>query len=376
MTHSLHVLVPLSCELRSFVPQAIHGDRVDHRELGFVHPVHAGMPVAEVVVAAGAHFAPASAAALLGEGCALAHRHDAPGETGGETASPVPVVATRDGHLEWDGGRLVVRETLAVGADITYRIGNIRYPGDLVVRGMVRTAFHLHARAMRIEGLLEGAYVECETLDAQGGIKAGSAGRIRAGTALVATFMENANASAGARIDITGSALHNDLCGGEGIHVGGRLIGGTASAGGWIEIGERLGGGLSTPTRVQVGYDPFTIRALRRIDTTSQHIEEIMLACAGLAECGGMLGERATARGERLARALRRLRDHRDWLHRQLATTPPPDTCAVIVHGEVRPGVEILIGPARLMNHDFLTDVRFEYRDGTVHTSHPARRTP
>lgn len=370
MPYSLNVLIPLSCDLRPPVPQAIHAGRVDHRELGFVHPVSCGDVVAEVLVPAGEVFTPGSARHLIGEGCAFG---DA--ETRQPPAGGVPVVATRHGHLDWDDQALVVRDTLVVDEDVTYHVGNIRYFGDLIVRGMVRVAFRVSARALVVEGLIEGAFIECERLEARGGVKAGCSGRLRARETVAAPFMENAIVHAGSHVVVSGSALHNDIMSSASVQVGERLIGGTTAARNAITVGERLGGGISTLTRVLVGYDPFLSTAVHRLEIRAQHVEEVMLSCAKLAGRGGRFGDKAKARGERFAAALKRLRRKLADLLARLDATSTLETCTIDVHGEVRPGVEICIGPARLMNQDFLKNVRFSYRDGMVVATHPAGRT-
>ena len=370
MPYSLNVPIPLSCDLRPPVPQAIHAGRVDHRELGFVHPVSPGDVVAEVLVPAGERFSPEVAQHLIGEGCALGDASTEHTEGQG-----VPVVATRSGHLDWDERALAVRDTLVVDEDVTYHVGNIRYFGDLIVRGMVRVAFRVRARSLLVEGLIEGAFIECERLEARGGVKAGGSGRLRVRETVSAPFMENAIVHAGSHVVVSGSSLHNEIKSNASVQVAERLIGGMTAARDSISVGERLGGGMSTLTRVQVGYDPFLNTAVHRLEVQAQHVEEVMLSCAKLAGRGGRLGDKAKARGERYAAALKRLRRKLADLLARLDATSPLETCTIDVRGEVRPGVEICIGPARLMNQDFLKNVRFSYCDGAVVATHPAGRT-
>ncbi|WP_035068195.1 FapA family protein [Nitratidesulfovibrio termitidis] len=359
MPYSLNLIDP-TCAMRQCIPRHRADGRVDYRELGYVQTVCAGMIIAEIVPTPPGRQGADDPARLLGEGCVL------------DPERPDQVRATRDGHLEWDDSRLSVPDFLLVDEDVTYHVGNIRYPGDMTVNGLVRQGFHLHARALRVSGLLEGAHVRCRTLDAAGGIKAGGEGDIRATDGVHASFVENARLSSGGDMVVAESAMHNYLLAGGTLFVGDRLVGGRATARTRIEVRGRLGGGLSTLTRVQVGSDPFLVDTLRRINARLQHAEDIMLACTRLAGRGGMIGRNATARAERYASALRRLNDCKNDLLRRIADTTSLSACSVAVPGEVRPGVQVRMGLQVLKIQDFLSDVRFEWHGGEIHTLQPA----
>jgi hypothetical protein len=361
MRYSLNLIDP-TCAMRQCIPRPSSNGRVDYRELGYVQTVCAGMVIAEIIPTPPGRLGAEDPTALLGEGCSVDPDH------------PRMVRATRDGHMEWDGGRLSVPDFLLVDEDVTYHVGNIRYPGDVTVSGLVRQGFHLHARSLRLTGLLEGAYVRCHTLDAAGGIKAGGAGDIRSVGDVHASFVENARLSAGGAMVVAESAMHNYLLAGTSLTVGDRLVGGRATARTRIEVHGRLGGGLSTLTRVQVGSEPFLVDTLRRVNARLQQTEDILLACTKLAGRGGMIGRNATARAQRYANAVRRLNDCKNALLRRIADTTTLSSCSIAVPGEVRPGVQVRMGQTVLKIQDFLRNVRFEWHDGAIHTLQPAMK--
>lgn len=361
MTYSLNLIDP-TCAMQQCIPCPRPHGGVDYRELGYVQTVCAGMVIAEIIPTPAGRLGCDDPATLLGDGCTVDPEH------------PHLVRATRDGHLEWDNGRLSVPNVLLVPEDITYHIGNIRYPGHMTIDGMVRQGFHLWAHNLRVTGLLEGAHVRCHVLNAEGGIKAGGEGDIRATHDARASFVENARLSAGRTVAVDQSAMHSHLLAGSTLTVGDRLVGGRTTARTRIEVHGRLGGGLSTLTRVQVGSDPFLVDTLRRVNARLRHADDILLACTRLTGRGGMAGRNAVTRATRYANALRRLNDCKNDLLRRVVATTDLTNCCVAAPGEVRPGVQVRMGLDVLNIQDFLSDVRFEWHDGAIQTLKPAMK--
>lgn len=98
------------------------------------------------------------------------------------------LIATRDGHLEYSGGKFHVKPMLEVRGDVDYSSGNIDFRGDVHIYGDVRENFSVRATGtVTIDGLVEAANIEAGgdlvvscgvTGDNQAVIK--SRGRVRA----------------------------------------------------------------------------------------------------------------------------------------------------------------------------------------------------
>ena len=77
------------------------------------------------------------------------------------TEDGLRLVATIDGHLEFDGSAFVVRPVLTVKGDVDYGVGNINFLGDVHVCGDVRENFSVIASgSVTVDGLVEAAHVE------------------------------------------------------------------------------------------------------------------------------------------------------------------------------------------------------------------------
>lgn len=71
------------------------------------------------------------------------------------------LLAAKNGHLEFDGNKFLVKLILDIPTDVDYNTGNIDYNGDVHIRGDVRGTFVVKATGnITIDGLVEAATVE------------------------------------------------------------------------------------------------------------------------------------------------------------------------------------------------------------------------
>ena len=356
-------------EQRRLRPKSRDDGTVDQYDLGYVQNVAAGQVLAEWEEIAPDEVLPPNAVISAdtvfphGEGCRV------------DASSPLRLLAAVNGHVSFVDGAVTVRETLSVGRDIDFHTGNIVAIGDVLVGGGIRSGFTVMGRNLTIRGTVEGAYLRAMgQLVCEAGIQGGNRARLRAGKSVRAKFCESAVLHAARNILIDGSSMHCRLFAGEKLAVKGRLVGGEAYCGEAVYVGEQLGGGGQSQTRLLLGYDPEHIHKDQHLKARVR--EELLEIEACRLEMGK--GEiRAGECGSQLERSLKRLEVFKAQLLRLWASPTAMrrfSTCRVIVPGRIGANVEVGIGEAVLAVPEGLRDVVLRYQDGEVVAERPALR--
>ncbi len=354
---------------RRLSPKARKDGTVDQRELGFVQNVVAGQVVAEWVEVPGdpkafdPRFLSGEKNFPVGPGCRI------------DPSDPDKLLAAVNGYVALEKDRVVVHSTLVIDRDIDFHIGNIVFVGDVEIAGAVRSGFEVSGRNVTVKDVVEAGRVKAMgALVCEAGIKGGGRGSLHAGRSLRARFCESAELHAGKNILIDGGCMHSDVFVGEKLAVKGRLIGGETYCGGSLYVGEQLGGGLRTPTLIQLGYPPdlmFADRALtRRIKEIHSHLDSLRIAGSR----GGEAAEEARERLAAMENKLRVYRKQRKKLWERKVETSVFSSCRVIVPGKLGDNVEIGIGEAFLVPPEDVSDVVFRYEDGEIVMESPAVR--
>jgi len=157
-----------------------------------------------------------------------------------------------------DALNIDVSEVKRIEGDIDYNIGNVRFPGSLVINGNVRPGFIVEAeQSIEIKGIVESATVIAGGEITVSGIKGAGKGIIRADT-VKAAFIENAEVEAKKNIYVKQAIINSKVKAGETVVVigkNGRIIGGNIIAGNKIEA-DFLGSEMTVTTNLEVGVQP------------------------------------------------------------------------------------------------------------------------
>lgn len=185
-----------------------------------------------------------------------------------------------DGQLLFADGKLSVFATHEVLADVDNSTGNIKFIGNVTVRGNVLSGFEIEAGGnIEVNGVAEGA-----TLRAGGdiilkrGMHGNSKGILIAGGDIIAKYIESASVEA--RGDIKAEAImHCDVKCGNKLELGGKkglLVGGTVRVGNLVEL-KYLGSQMSTATVLEVGVDPHLRERLKFLKGDIANMEDGLL---------------------------------------------------------------------------------------------------
>lgn len=263
---------------------------------------------------------------------------------------PQYLVADSKGYVFYNDGKITVKRLLNVRQDVSFHTGNIFFVGDICVHGSVRSGFSVQGDNVRIMGMVEGGIARARRdLMVEGGCRGGSSQHclLDAGAKLLTPYVEKAEARARENMVIEKYCLYSTVYAGANMIVRGQMYGATVNCLGSVYVGSQLGNRAGIPTKIYLGYDPFAIRQLEKIDAV---IAELSQAVTHLNAVAGHLPPDANETTRKLAR----LSGHREKMLKRRAAIwdmvnvddSTLQNCRLMVPGKVYPGVEIAIGKA------------------------------
>lgn len=244
--------------------------------------------------------------------------------------NPLLLIATAEGQLKNERGRLVVLPELDIHRDIDFAIGSIDFTGAVKITGAVRDGFHVAAQGnITINGPVEGADIDSQgVIVIQGGVRGMGRGTVRANGDISLSFGDNATIRSGGTILVKNAMLHSHLYAqtavvalGSGKHS--QIAGGRIEAG--LEVAcNILGSEMGTKTEVVVGLPPeqlekrkiFTTE-IKRCEDNLERIEPNMKILKAL-EAAGKLDDKKRAMMMDLTKMKFQLQAAREGMQKEL----------------------------------------------------------
>ena len=244
--------------------------------------------------------------------------------------NPLLLIATAEGQLKNERGRLVVLPELDIHRDIDFAVGSIDFTGAVKITGAVRDGFHVAAQGnITINGPVEGADIDSQgVIVIQGGVRGMGRGTVRANGDISLSFGDNATIRSGGTILVKNAMLHSHLYAqtavvalGSGKHS--QIAGGRIEAG--LEVAcNILGSEMGTKTEVVVGLPPeqlekrkiFTTE-IKRCEDNLERIEPNMKILKAL-EAAGKLDDKKRAMMMDLTKMKFQLQAAREGMQKEL----------------------------------------------------------
>ncbi len=169
------------------------------------------------------------------------------------------LISDVSGHVSLDGDRVSVSNTFTVEADVDTSTGDIEYDGNVEVKGNVISGFKIKATGdVEVTGSVENAVIEAGgQIILKRGIQGMGKGTLKAGTNIVAKFLESTIATAGGYIQAD-AIMNSDVSAGGDIIVDGKkgnITGGITKSASLIQV-KTAGTMMGTKTEFEVGIDP------------------------------------------------------------------------------------------------------------------------
>jgi uncharacterized protein (DUF342 family) len=193
------------------------------------------------------------------------------------------------GHVVYKDGKVHVYPVFEVKDDVSFSTGNIRFPGNVIIRGNVQASFSVIADGdVEIKGILEG-YVE-----AGGHLKVGKGivrGKAKAKGNIFVHHVENGRVEAGGDLAVSEAILYSLVAVRGNVSVGGKrgLISGGSIASYRSISAKTIGSPLSTATEIILGATKETLeeyqvlcKDMLDLQKTDQKIQQIIAAFEGM----------------------------------------------------------------------------------------------
>ena len=195
------------------------------------------------------------------------------------------VKASRAGRVRIEGSRIRVEPRLDIPGDVNFSTSNIRFDGDINIRGSVLDLFLVGSTAdINVGGAIEAAHVHAGAdIKVGGGIAGKDKGHVTAGGSIKCRYISNGRVYAAGDVKVTGEIGNSRvITSGRVIAEGGTIFGSNLTANGGV-ICRTLGSPAFVKTSVEVGIDQ-ALRALahtllpdlQRCLNNVQHMKDIV----------------------------------------------------------------------------------------------------
>lgn len=185
--------------------------------------------------------------------------------------------ATKNGRLVWNSSQFGVDENLELTTDVGYKTGNIRFPGNLILKAGIKDRFKVWVGGnLDATGVVDAYEVFCGgNLEAKAGIIGRGKGLVRTKGMVNTRFVENCVVESLGAITIETSSLHAHLYSSDLIKTSekGKLVGGESHALKGMEV-NHLGNAAGTRTEIFLGRD-YVME--RKLEFVNDKYQEIML---------------------------------------------------------------------------------------------------
>lgn len=173
-----------------------------------------------------------------------------------------------DGQVSVINKRIHVLDVYEVNESISMKIGNIDFPGTVIIRGDVPTGFTIKASGdIKIFGLVEAATIIADgTVMVSEGIAGLGTGKIEAGEDVQIGYINQGIVKAQNNILVENSIMHSECTAQNDIICNrGNIVGGVISAGGAIQANS-VGNRMNTKTNLSFGMDYKLLERQRELE--------------------------------------------------------------------------------------------------------------
>ncbi|QHW30042.1 DUF342 domain-containing protein [Paenibacillus rhizovicinus] len=361
-------------------PLELEGGKVDFKEVTQLKNVKRGQLIAEKVKATPGK----DGIAVTGEAVPCRNGKEAYFKMGKNVLlnpEQTAIYAAIDGLISiTDKSKVNVFPVFEVNGDVDYKVGNIDFVGNVVIRGNVLTGFKVKAVGdIRVIGGVEGAILETEgSIEVTGGVLASNKGYLKAGKNIKCSFIQDGNVTAAEDVLVSQSIMHSHVRAGRNVicsGVKGLVVGGTIQAGDRV-VARTIGNSMSTATVIEVGVRPELRSELLELRSQNKLLSENLdktekalalldqLAAVGQLPPDRMamrikLGSTKRASVEEIAQNKERVLE----IEKSLENTDRAKVDAVnVIYG----GTKIVIGRNTRFIKDPMQRISFRYADGDI----------
>jgi len=276
------------------------------------------------------------------------------------------LVSTLDGRFVWNEKSFGVSANLEISGDVGYKTGNIRFPGNVIVKGRIQDRFSVWAGG----GLQVIATLDCwdvfsgGPLEVAEGIIGRGQAQLRTKNTIQAKFIENCNVDTLGAITVVSGIMNSQIFSNARLQTGdrGRIVGGLYVVRDQIDT-FNLGNTVGLSTEVILGVDFVTRRKIEHFRAVHQTVitEKMTLARDGAQSSDKKIIARIQELSEKEAQA-------NEQIGELLPNLVVNTEAMLLVRGTLYTGVSIQIGDNQFLVPKNLNRViiRFDSKKGAV----------
>lgn len=283
------------------------------------------------------------------------------------------IFAAVDGQISTSENKIGVLPLFEVEGDLSLKIGNIDFIGNVTIRGNVPSDYSIKAGGdLTIDGIVEGATIEAGgSIFISGGVVGFNKANIKANGDIIASYINQSKVSAGKNIEVTGSILHSECIAEDSVVLlTGNIIGGRISAGRNVTARD-IGNELHTKTEINMGstnhlfeeekrtYSDIALlkNDLKKLDVIFQKLAEKYKQTSSLSEEEIILLKRQNITKEELINKVTLLEDELLEIKAKIQDSTKYN---VVVEGSLYPNVYLHFGKYQRITNQLFHHVKIQ----------------
>lgn len=293
------------------------------------------------------------------------------------------IYSTVTGHANLVAGQVFVSDIYEIPADVDNTTGDIKYSGNVTVKGNVKSGFSIITDGdIVVDGVVEGANLEAGgQIILKRGVQGMQKAQLKAKSNICAKFIEGATVVSGGYIE-TESIIHSNVIAKTEINVAGRkgfITGGHVQAGSKITA-KKIGSPMGAHTVVDVGMSQEVKEKYNAVKSEISAMAlqlnkayPILQTFMGKIKAGEKLDPKNMMYVKQLAAQTKELetqiKSKKFEFERLEAEVSLNVGAAVHVEGIIYPGVEINIANSKLITDSERSYCKFSVVDGDIKVS-------
>ncbi|MBD3343909.1 MAG: DUF342 domain-containing protein [Chitinivibrionales bacterium] len=281
-----------------------------------------------------------------------------------------------DGQASLNGNVLSVYKQFVVEGNVDYGCGNVRFNGNVMVKGNVLSGFEVHADGdIIVFGNTDGAVLKAgRDIRVEGGIIGRNECVISCGRDLFTKHIQNGIVEAQGDVNVRNSIVQSTVSAGGTIRLDGKkaaIIGGAVCALNAVRA-RTIGSEYGVRTAVEAGTDYQARKMGEELDRSARFcgdnikkIDDVFLSLKAMVKKGVSLGPDKKSRVAQIRKKRSQLKKYREvmeWKKKELEKHSHTNTMAVIcIEDKIFADVMLKIIDKKLLIHNTISHICFRY---------------
>ncbi|MBQ4069132.1 MAG: DUF342 domain-containing protein [Lachnospiraceae bacterium] len=289
------------------------------------------------------------------------------------------LISDVNGHAMLEGDKVFVSNLYDVPGDVDNSTGDIKYEGNVLVHGTVKTGFKIEATGdVEVLGAVEGAIIKAGgQIILHHGMQGMSRGELEAGGNIIVKFVESATVKSGGFIEADSIIQSNVHAKGDIIIDGskGFIIGGAVRSSTLVSA-KTIGSHMGIATTIEVGVDPSLKEKLGKNGETLKGLNSKLQQSAAVVEMFKKKKEagkfdkskltvyiKAIEEFKTLTQEIEQLNKENEEILNEMGAYE--DACVKVIR-DIYPGVRVIISDEHYVVNNAISHCKLKKEQGMV----------